>query len=258
MGLQANFSKDLTRTYLGETKVDAQGNTVFEKAPLLQKMAIYKQGDPNSADEVRKDGVNTIAQNGSIVGLDFNDPNLGAVTLTATKGKGDVNPELYTGIVPDVHLKNNMAPVHKFTQAINRTLLNKMSPEERKENLESASDTFKNTIEQAIANPNFSEKDKEAYVKQLNAIYSDIINNNRGVAVGQSFDGKYKFIGSSTIRDGVPNKKVLRIDNFGNFDTVDLGDIQYEESAAIQMLHAPGYNESAPGYETRKQTYTDR
>lgn len=258
MGLQANFIPDLNRTYLGETKADADGNTIFEKSSMLQKVAIYEQGDPNSASKIRQEGVDKLAQNGSFVGFDFNDPNLGAATITATKGKGDIEPKLYTAILPDVNLKNSMAPVHKFTQDVNKTLNNKLSPEEKKENYSKALEKISDLAAQ-VGNSNISDNDKKDIITQLNNSFNSISSNSRGTVYGTTFDGKYTLIGSSSIKDGIPVKNVLRIDNTsGQFEEVSLGDVQYEESAAIQLRHAPGYSKKAPGYEPKYQTYTDR
>lgn len=258
MGLEANFIPDLNRTYLGETKTDVNGNTIFEKASMLQKVAIYEQGDPNSASKIRQEGVDKLAQNGSFVGFDFNDPNLGAATITATKGKGDIEPKLYTAILPDVNLKNSMAPVHKFTQDINKTLNNKLSPEDKKLNYLKALEKISDLAVQ-INSSNISDDDKKNIITQLNNSFNNISSNTRGTVYGTTFDGKYTLIGSSSIKDGIPVKNVLRIDNeSGQFEEVSLGDVQYEESAAIQLKHAPGYSKKAPGYEPKYQTYTDR
>lgn len=259
MGLQADFTPDLNRTYLGQTKVDDNGNTIFEKSPLLQKMKIYEQGDPESSSKIRQEGVDKLAQNGSIVALDFNDPNLGAMTLTATKGKDDVEPKLYTAIVPDVNLKKSMEPVHNFTQQINKTLSNKMSAEEKAKNFTIANKRILE-LSNEIAKSNISPQDKQNLINTLNNAFNNVSGgtNKRGVAVGETFDGRYTLIGSSNIQNGIPKKTVLRIDNTnGQFEEVELGTIQYEESAAIQAKHAPGYSEKAPGYKPSEQIYTN-
>lgn len=258
-GLQQDFATNMSNMYLGKhSGSDKDG--IFNQSPLFQKLNIYEQNNPNSAEELRKDNTaSKLAENGKFIGLDFNDPNLGAVSMTATKGKNDVEPKLYNAVVPDVNLKSSMKPVHDFSQKFKKSMTSGLSQNEKYVNSVSALQERDNYIKSLKSNGAPKE-----IIDNFESLYNNITNSKLGVITGYSTidkktnQPKYTLIGSIDFVDGKPVEKVLRIDRTtGQYEMLNLGDIQTEENAYIQKLHAPGYNKKSPGYVPKDVEYTD-
>lgn len=246
-GMQVDFGDKLSRFYFGENKGSGD-NAYFAKSPMVNKLTIYEQGNPNSQMQLEEEGIKSkLAENAKFIGYDFNDPNNGALSFTSTMGKEDKNPRLYNAVTSDKVTKKLMEPVHNFTQDFNRVLNNNYSYNDKVKSQNEAQ-TIISDYNKLIQSSPYDSKIKEALINSFNQA-AGTITNNKNIVVGNTGDGRHSLIGTVDFSSGEPNKVVLKIDNStGQFEVVTLGDIQHEESTMIQMQQAPAYNQKSPGY----------
>jgi hypothetical protein len=244
---QAKLGDDLTSHYFGEHKGE-EGN--FVKSPLFQKMKIYEHNNPESAMNIEsEEKASKLAENGRFIGLDFNDKNLGAMVFTATEGKGDAAPKLYTGVVPDKTVKALMQPVHAFTQQMNNLVVKAPSKDELFHNKTVATKAIDNLKNRILYTGNLDK------VGQLDKVL-EMVNGADRLAVGGTSDQDKILIGRPDNSTGVPTMETIVVDlRTGEVKPMDLGAIQNEESTKIQMKIAPGFNSKAQGYVNKDVEY---
>lgn len=250
--LQAGLKRDLSKNYFGELTTDG-----FKASPLVQKMKVYENGNPSSSEDITESEKVNLAENARFVGLDFNDSNLGSVTFTATKGKGNSEPKLYNGVLPDDRIKTLMKPIHRFTQDFKDASIGKVTPEMSKRNVTMASEALASL---ATKISNSKDPAGQEKVQQIINLVNAMNDAKSKIIVGHNVKGDKLLIGTVKYEDGKPTKKVIEVDiRTGTVtdDIMDLGKIQNEESSVIQRMIAPGFNPSAKGYDNKEIDYEE-
>lgn len=259
--IQANLSENLSKHIFGESNAKDE----FEVSPSFGKMDIYEQNNPETAKEYKlADKKAAVARNAKVVGLDFNDSNLGAISFVSTTGRDGVEPKLFNGVTPDEGIKTLMKPVHAYTQDMNKLRTGNSSWEDlqsyRKELVYGSKDSPGTLVglKERIAKSN--DPNKQMKIAELDKIINVVSNPQTSkMALGSNFDGTKIMIGNPEVDPVTGNiidhNIVVDIRTGQVMSGVSLAGIQNDESASIQMKIAPGFNSKAQGYENKNVTY---
>lgn len=246
--LQKDFQDNLSTNVFGEY-VDGK----LKKSGNMQGITMYENNNPNNklTDEKKAE----LAKNAKFIGIDFNDPNLGALMFTATGDDEDISKS-YNAVLPNDVLKNQMKPVHELTQNFKRAKSGKIDLKESKENIEYSSNLISTIATNVLNSGDPNGQQKATAILELGNTINKVDNNTR-IVTGTNPRNNTVYIGKIVkLPNGKSTEEMFEVDNRGNIrGPLPLGTIQHEESSEIQKSLSSGFDAASERVDPKNVDY---